>query len=161
MHWISPTEVWIIGAYGTILRSLDLGATWSLHDKNRVYGGVIDSQGAHAWLIGGCGMIVRTELSDVSTSASRPEKSRALLLPYPNPNEEGLVHWACGEQEGTRVDVRVLNLLGACVFQRSVTAGGSGALSLSVGSIAPGSYVLMLSSSTGSKWGRLEVVGAR
>lgn len=150
-----------MGAYGTLLRSVDLGATWSLYDQHRVYGGAIASQGAHAWVIGGCGMIVHTALPDISTSMSQPGNSGALLVPYPNPNSQGLVHWSCGAAEGTRVDVRVMDLLGACVLQRSLTTGASGLLSMSLESLAPGSYILISTTISGPKIGRLEVVGAR
>ena len=158
VHWLSSTEAWILGMNGLILRTVDQGVTWSILDQRRLSGGAFAFQGPYAWVIGGCGMIVRTAIPDLITSlpTASPQETAPPML-YPNPSRSGVIHWPTSVAEGTSVEVRILNMLGACAHTSSVKAGASGLLDVSSGNLAPGSYIITATTSATTVSARLQI----
>ena len=157
VHWLSATEVWILGSNGVMLRSVDQGDTWTLLDRRRVSGGAFAFQGPNVWVVGGCGMIVRTEIPDLITSVPQASPQEGSLPLYPNPSGGGMIHWPTSVPESTSVEVRILNMLGACVHTSSVKANASGLLNIPSGNLEPGSYIITATTSTATLSTRLQI----
>lgn len=124
--YMSPTEVWIAGDYGTVLHSTDQGATWSLYDKHRMLN--IDAASAsasHIWFVGPCGNIVRTEVPPIPMSIQAHGSMAHGAAAYPNPGNEHA--WFHG--------ISTTEPIAAWVFDVR------GAMALHVGRLQPGQYL--------------------